>query len=408
MLRGADDRDTVGLLVLDTGAGYLALSPQIILRLGLSDSTVADLTFSPRSLKRLEAGPLMVEPVAPILCIDTKVIAEAIDRPALGLLGQSPLDDFALTIDYEKSTMTTIHMQRDAVVAVLPRGGSGMEMAARMSVTALAQTRSREALGGLISDGAVAAPFELAGDGKILVRARLAQPARTPSPSAPVPSEPVASPELSLILDTGATKSVIFASSLADQAATMKAWKRLKGLSAPTLYGAEEALMTRVPRLEVIGSGGIAPADSVDVAVLEGELRPALEQATHHRVDGLLGYSFLRRFRVTIDYPHRIVWFDPVNVPQDQRPYEYSHVGIQIERRDGSLRVVAVAEGSPAASGGIRAGDILVSIDATQAATLDVVGASRKLEGPPGSTVTLVLSRAGREQRYSLKRQRLL
>ena len=70
--------------------------------------------------------------------------------------------------------------------------------------------------------------------------------------------------------------------------------------------------------------------------------------------------------------------------------------------------VGSVVPGSPAARAGIQPGDELVSIDGTPAAKLDVVGASRLLEGPPGSKTALVLRRSGKEKSYPLTRQRLL
>jgi hypothetical protein len=418
MLRGANDRDTTGLFIVDTGAGFLALAPGLIQRLGLCDTLPPELTFAPRALRTLTIGGVEQQSVAPILCVNTKVIEQATDRDVLGLLGQGPLDAFAVSLDYVTNRIALIPMQRDAIKSSQPHGLSAADLAASSSATAMAKTASREALGRLITSSTIAIPFDLAGDGKIVVRARVGESA----PSSNGPASPKGktssngggasvgdgSQELSLILDTGATKTVLFVDALGDRATTMKDWRQLKGLTAPTLYGTEEALVTRVPRFELRGENGSASAEGVDVALLKGELGPALAQATGQRIDGLLGYSFLRRFRVTIDYPHRILWLEPVNVPRDQRPNEYSHVGIQIERRDGALSVVAVAEDSPAARAGIQPGDELVSIDGTPAARLDVVGAARLLEGPPGSRTALVLKRSGKQKNYPLTRQRLL
>ena len=398
MLRGASDRDTTGLLIVDTGAGFLALAPALIQRLGLSDTLPTELTFAPRTLRALSIGGVEQQTVAPILCVDTKVIEQATDRAVLGLLGQQPLDHFAVSLDYVASRMALIPMQSDAIGASRPRGMGAADLAASSAATSMARTASSDALGKLITSRSIAIPFELAGDGKVVVRARAAEASNQAS----------SGDELSLILDTGATKTVFFTDAVGDRAPGMKDWKRLKGLSAPTLYGTEEALMTRVPRIELRGENGSASADGVDVALLTGELATALAQATGHRIDGLLGYSFLRRFRVTIDYPHLMLWLEPVKVPADQRPYEYCHVGVQIERRDGALSVVAVAEDSPAARAGIQAGDELIAIDRTRASSLDVIGAARLLEGPPGSKTTLVMRRAGVEKSYPLTRQKLL
>jgi len=412
MLHGASNRDTSGTLIVDSGAGFLALSPSLIQALGLSDTLISELSFAPRTLRSLTIGELEQKSIAPVLCVNTKIIEQATDRDVLGLLGQAPLDDFAVSLDYLASRLVLTPMQHDAVRASPPRGISAADLAASSSATNMARAASENALGGWLSPRAIAIPFELAGDGKIVVPARVADSAPSSASSSATSSAPSAatgaSDQLSLIVDTGATKTVLFGDSLAARAPGLKDWRRLRGLSAPTLYGTEEALMTRVPVFELAGENGRATAQGVDVAVIGGDLGPALSQATGRRIDGLIGYSFLRRFRTTIDYPHRLLWLDPVQVPQDQRPYEYSHVGIQIERRDGALSVVAVAEDSPAAHAGIQSGDVLVSIDGTRAESLDVTRASRLLEGPPGSRTALVLRRTGRDKSYTLTRQRLL
>jgi hypothetical protein len=37
---------------------------------------------------------------------------------------------------------------------------------------------------------------------------------------------------------------------------------------------------------------------------------PALSQALATRLDGIIGYNFLKEFRVTIDYPNETLSFD--------------------------------------------------------------------------------------------------
>jgi predicted metalloprotease with PDZ domain len=146
----------------------------------------------------------------------------------------------------------------------------------------------------------------------------------------------------------------------------------------------------------------------VDAAVIESPLSEALDRVVGAPVDGLLGYSFLRRYRVGIDYARRVVWLDPLPEPWDDRPYEYSHVGIQLERNGAAAEIVAIATDSPAARSGIMVGDTLVAIDATRADQADLEALTRRLEGPPGTPVRIVVQRAGRQITYRLARRRLL
>lgn len=68
----------------------------------------------------------------------------------------------------------------------------------------------------------------------------------------------------------------------------------------------------------------------------------------------------------------------------------------------------AVAERSPAARSGIRAGDVLVAIDGESVAASEVVTVARRLEGAPGTVLLLKLRRGSREWTCRLVRRRLL
>ena len=109
-----------------------------------------------------------------------------------------------------------------------------------------------------------------------------------------------------------------------------------------------------------------------------------------------------------IDYPRRVLWLDPLPEPWDDRPYEYSQVGLQLERRGAAIQVVGVANGSPAALAEIMIGDTLVAIDGTSAKQADLAMLTRRLEGPPGTGVSLLMRHGGEVRSYSLVRRRLL
>jgi C-terminal processing protease CtpA/Prc len=125
-------------------------------------------------------------------------------------------------------------------------------------------------------------------------------------------------------------------------------------------------------------------------------------------VDGLLGYSFLKHYRIALDFPRGLLWLDPSRGDVVDRPEEYSHPGLQLESVDGRVRIAAVADESPAARAGIRAGDELVAIDGESVSDLDVVAVARRLEGDPGKALSLELRRGSREWVCRVLRRRLL
>jgi hypothetical protein len=371
--------DTSGVLVLDTGAGYLALDRVLAVTLGVSDSVgepgMVDLAERP--LPRLELDGLQVDLVSPVLTVEADVIRRVSDRPVLGLLGQKPLASYIVWIDY-----------KEAVVALLPAGEA---RPAEHDVVG-----SRRALPAL-SPRATAVPFRIAGDGKMLVRARVGSRNAAARGRA-----------LTLVFDTGATKTVMFEPAFRRLVPQSTLWPRARGLSAPTLIGADAAEVVRVPELELPAVQGAVRGRDLDVALLESSLSEVLAGAVGEPVHGLLGYSFLRDHRLAIDYPRHLVWLDPLPPGWEKRPYEYSHVGIQVERHDGVMRVVGVVEASPAARAGVRPGDVVTELDGRSVAGLDVLTLMRRLEGPPGSRVSLTLVRDAARRTVVLVRRRLL
>ncbi|WP_306582220.1 S41 family peptidase [Dokdonella sp.] len=67
----------------------------------------------------------------------------------------------------------------------------------------------------------------------------------------------------------------------------------------------------------------------------------------------------------------------------------YGGLGLEVIQIDGSLRVVAPIDDTPAQRGGIRAGDIIVSIDGKPVQADDLDEAVKRLRGAPGTAVTL-------------------
>ncbi len=375
-------RDTSGVFALDTGAGFFAIDHELSQILGIDSTAISSdpIRLARTPLPRLEIGRMQFDQVQPILLIDANIIRQVSGRPVLGLLGARLLERYALDIDYLNSRVTWIDVSQDGA------GDPGGD-----SVSA-----SRRALGDGLDRSAMPMPFRIAGDGKILVPALVTNLGSRMGDS------------LTLVLDTGATKTALFAHALATKAPAFERWPALRGLSAPTLIGSADARLARVRALVVGRGASFARGTEVDVAVLDSPLEAALSAEVDEPVDGLLGYSFLRRFGVVIDYPHRVLWLTPRPHSYDERPYEYSHVGLQIERRGDALRVIGVATHSPADIAGIRADDELAAIDGISVQALDVIDATLRLEGPPGTAVVLTMRREDQQRTYRLIRRRLL
>jgi predicted aspartyl protease len=401
-IRSTTGKDTSGIFVLDTGAGHVAIDDEIaqLFDMKYDNMSGTAVGVAQQPLQRLEIGAQQIDQLSPILVINADIVRSVADRPVLGLIGQQAVANQAIVIDYRREELTMIPLASPRlgapgdVLSPQPAAGKGRDARPPESKEV---SSSRAALGDSLTGKAIPVPFVLAGDGRILVTAHAASPN---------PRRPAAA--LTLMLDTGATKTVLFEDGLRNLVPDYERWPTLKGLSAPTLMGSAEARLARVPRMWLDAGGGRVTGRAVDVAILQSGLAPALARDVGRPVNGLLGYSFLRRFRVIVDYPNAVLWFTPVPHGYDERPFEYTHVGIQIERRGEDLVVVGLATGSPAAEAGIARGDVIVALDGKPADDLDVVTASRMLEGPPQSRVRVTLRRKGETRTYSLIRRRLL
>lgn len=74
---------------------------------------------------------------------------------------------------------------------------------------------------------------------------------------------------------------------------------------------------------------------------------------------------------------------------------EKDTLGLVVTARHGTVRVIAPRDGSPAAAAGIRAGDIILMIGREPAAIMSLREVDKRLEGPPGSKLTLRIERHG-------------
>lgn len=109
---------------------------------------------------------------------------------------------------------------------------------------------------------------------------------------------------------------------------------------------------------------------------------------------------------------------DPHSEYMDARAYkmleeeissEFGGIGVQIERRDGDVVVIAPIAGTPGARAGIMRGDIVVSVNGERLdkpSLDDVIG---RLRGKPGTRVNVTFRRPSTDSEYevAIKRERI-
>lgn len=81
---------------------------------------------------------------------------------------------------------------------------------------------------------------------------------------------------------------------------------------------------------------------------------------------------------------------------------KFGGLGLQISGQDGAVKVVSPIDGTPAARGGIEPGDEIVQIDHASTQGMALSKAVELLRGDPGSSVTLTISRGGKQPPFDV------
>lgn len=104
-------------------------------------------------------------------------------------------------------------------------------------------------------------------------------------------------------------------------------------------------------------------------------------------VAGNVGFALMRQFAVTYDLPNDALYFE--RYLNFGSPDIADRGGLWLERGDGGFRVVDVVSGGPAASAGLKAGDVIVEVNGYPSAQLLLPAVREVLRAPPGARVKL-------------------
>ena len=245
--------------ILDTGAGTSLLSPSLAASLGIPSrgskkafGAAGEIAVELGTVAELSLGPASVRDLPVAITPEIDRIGKIVGAEISGDVGYDVLKDYRLTVNYRRSRLR------------LERGEAG-----KRNVPIAPEE----------------APFRLAhGERPLLL----------------VPAVVNGTGPHAFVLDTGASMTML-APALARELGVVGG----APVAAAGAGGRIAALAGRVRSFAI----GRAAAFELDVAV--SPFLAPLGDAVGTRLDGIVGYNFLRAFRLAIDYPRGVVRFDP-------------------------------------------------------------------------------------------------
>jgi hypothetical protein len=179
---------------------------------------------------------------------------------------------------------------------------------------------------------------------------------------------------------------------------------------------------------------GDATAKDIPVMIFDHPAITAMSDILGKRFDGILGYTFFARYRTTIDYEKKRLWFEPVRETTENvvaalpdrmlNPSakavtrvvvpRTNSIGIQVEMQPGdkaaavppALKITEIRPGGPAAKAGLQVGDILISFGPHWLfSTADLADALHGAEA--GIGLKMVIQRKNATETVSITPERL-
>ncbi|MEM9752708.1 MAG: S41 family peptidase [Planctomycetota bacterium] len=124
----------------------------------------------------------------------------------------------------------------------------------------------------------------------------------------------------------------------------------------------------------------------------------------------VLAYELTEGALGTLDDFTSMYWPEDIDHLRRSTQGAFFGVGIQIQKTDGRrLTVVSPLPDTPAYTAGIRAGDVIETVDGKATASWSLTKAVRQITGPEGTTVTLGVRRVGEEEllEFVVERKRI-
>jgi hypothetical protein len=115
-------------------------------------------------------------------------------------------------------------------------------------------------------------------------------------------------------------------------------------------------------------------------------------------IAGNIGAGILKRWIVTLDYGHQVMYLKPVAAPVEDLD-TFDRAGLWFNQSAEGFAVVDVTKGAPADRAGFKPGDVIVGVNGTPASALKLYELRKQLrDEAPGTVVTFTVRRGDTQQ----------
>ena len=189
-------------------------------------------------------------------------------------------------------------------------------------------------------------------------------------------------------VDTGSRSEINLTTPFVERARLRTAYPG--GVLAVDGWGVGGPVKSHVVRGKSLTLGTMTVADPV--ASLSTAKAGSFSDANY---EGNVGSGFLKRFVVTFDYAHQLMYLKPlVPPPADAGTFDKS--GMWINLSNSGFKIADVADDGPAKEAGLVVGDIIIAIDGKPAAAIALSDARERFRlRPEGTVMRLDIIRSG-------------